>query len=138
MAFWDNLKMNPTNILIGIGVAVAVPVVLPVVATVICPLARAAINPHGACVLAHPVRDAERSLSGTGPDETGGISDPINARCNGRSLLVRKPGRLFGRSQWSARGCAGEPDGPQDLASLDFRCFRPAAPPEKIIFSVQF
>ena len=44
MAIWDNLKMNPTNILIGIGVAVAVPVVLPVVATVIRPLAKAAIK----------------------------------------------------------------------------------------------
>ena len=36
--------MNPTNILIGIGVAVAVPVVLPVVATAIRPLAKAAIK----------------------------------------------------------------------------------------------
>jgi hypothetical protein len=36
--------MNPTNILIGIGVAVAVPVVLPVVITVIRPLAKAAIK----------------------------------------------------------------------------------------------
>lgn len=44
MAIWDGLKMNPTNILIGIGVAVAVPVVLPVVVTVARPLAKAAIK----------------------------------------------------------------------------------------------
>lgn len=44
MAIWDSLKMNPTNILIGIGVAVAVPVVLPAVLTVVRPLAKAAIK----------------------------------------------------------------------------------------------
>ena len=49
MAIWDNLKMNPTNILIGIGVAVAVPVVLPVVVTVVRPLAKAAIKGRHAC-----------------------------------------------------------------------------------------
>ena len=45
MAFWDDiLKLNPTNILVGIGVAVAVPVVLPVVVTVVRPLVKAVIK----------------------------------------------------------------------------------------------
>lgn len=44
MAIGDYLKLNPTNLLIGLGVAVAVPVVLPVVITVVRPLAKAAIK----------------------------------------------------------------------------------------------
>lgn len=55
MALWDNLKMNPTNILIGIGVAVAVPVVLPALLTVVRPLAKAAIK--GGFALAEKVTE---------------------------------------------------------------------------------
>ncbi len=55
MAIWDNLKMNPTNILIGIGVAVAVPVVLPLALTIIRPLAKAVIR--GGFTLAEKVTE---------------------------------------------------------------------------------
>lgn len=56
MAIFNNaLKLSPTNILIGVGVALAAPILLPAVGAVTRPVARMLIK--GCLVLADTVKE---------------------------------------------------------------------------------